>query len=186
MELCRQTDKTCWIWGTHILTWSKKSMRFGLLIPKFQRNVLPPISQSVQVQTKKQNEFCLLVADCLVGLLFGPKHQARMSPLLEYSVLHLTREKGSPCNKWGFNGGDYEACRLLGCYAVWLLFSQEAHGLTSQKTASFCAHHIKMLLYMLFFWMIYMQLLKILTPYCVYKILADDTYCDLLHYVFKY
>jgi hypothetical protein len=22
---------------------------------------------------------------------------------------------------WGFHGGDYEECRLLGCYAVWLL-----------------------------------------------------------------
>jgi hypothetical protein len=23
---------------------------------------------------------------------------------------------------WGFHGGDYEECRLLGCYAVWLLY----------------------------------------------------------------
>jgi hypothetical protein len=22
---------------------------------------------------------------------------------------------------WGFHGGDYEECCLLGCYAVWLL-----------------------------------------------------------------
>jgi hypothetical protein len=25
------------------------------------------------------------------------------------------------CMSWGFHGGDYEECRLLGCYAVWLL-----------------------------------------------------------------
>jgi hypothetical protein len=25
------------------------------------------------------------------------------------------------CKVWGFNGGDYEEWRLLGCYAVWLL-----------------------------------------------------------------
>jgi hypothetical protein len=24
------------------------------------------------------------------------------------------------CKIWGFHGGDYEECRLLGCYAVWL------------------------------------------------------------------
>jgi hypothetical protein len=25
------------------------------------------------------------------------------------------------CKISGFHGGDYEECRLLGCYAVWLL-----------------------------------------------------------------
>jgi hypothetical protein len=25
------------------------------------------------------------------------------------------------CKIWGFHGGDYEECRLLGCYAVWVL-----------------------------------------------------------------
>jgi hypothetical protein len=25
------------------------------------------------------------------------------------------------CKICGFHGGDYEECRLLGCYAVWLL-----------------------------------------------------------------
>jgi hypothetical protein len=25
------------------------------------------------------------------------------------------------CKIWGFHGGDYEECRLLGCYAGWLL-----------------------------------------------------------------
>jgi hypothetical protein len=24
------------------------------------------------------------------------------------------------CNIWGFHGGDYEECRLLGCHAVWV------------------------------------------------------------------
>jgi hypothetical protein len=26
------------------------------------------------------------------------------------------------CKIWGFHGGDYEKCRPLGCYAVWLLW----------------------------------------------------------------
>jgi hypothetical protein len=25
------------------------------------------------------------------------------------------------CKIWGFHGADYEECRLLGCYVVWLL-----------------------------------------------------------------
>jgi hypothetical protein len=31
------------------------------------------------------------------------------------------------CRICGFQGGDYEECRLLGCYAVWL-FEEELHG----------------------------------------------------------
>jgi hypothetical protein len=27
----------------------------------------------------------------------------------------------SICKLWGFHGGDYEECRLIGCYALWLL-----------------------------------------------------------------
>jgi hypothetical protein len=36
--------------------------------------------------------------------------------------LHLliSQTKGT-CKVWGFHGGDHEDCRLLGCYAVWLL-----------------------------------------------------------------
>jgi hypothetical protein len=26
------------------------------------------------------------------------------------------------CNIWGFHGSDYEKCRLLGSYTVWLLW----------------------------------------------------------------
>jgi hypothetical protein len=33
----------------------------------------------------------------------------------------LFREKHRICKICGFNGGDYEECRLLVCYAVWLL-----------------------------------------------------------------
>jgi hypothetical protein len=25
------------------------------------------------------------------------------------------------CKSWGIHGDNYEECRLLGCYAVWLL-----------------------------------------------------------------
>jgi hypothetical protein len=56
---------------------------------------------------------------------------------------------------WGFHGGDYEEWRLLGCYALWLMyettfrrnlsptlsgcrrFLQKPHGVTSQKTPFF-------------------------------------------------
>jgi hypothetical protein len=55
------------------------------------------------------------------------------------------------CTIWGFHGSDYEECRLLGRYAVWLLvestfprnvppnrrFLQECHGIKSQKTSIF-------------------------------------------------
>jgi hypothetical protein len=64
---------------------------------------------------------------------------------------------------WGFHGGAYEECRLLGCYAVWLLylahrifptwwwrryipqerrFLQDPDGVTSQKTAFFLTNYL--------------------------------------------
>jgi hypothetical protein len=40
---------------------------------------------------------------------------------------------------------DNEECRLLGCYAVWFLFLQEQHDLTSHKTAFFIVTVLKIL-----------------------------------------
>jgi hypothetical protein len=39
------------------------------------------------------------------------------------------------CEISSFHSGDYEECRLLGCYVMWLI--HEPHGVTSQKTAFF-------------------------------------------------
>jgi hypothetical protein len=42
------------------------------------------------------------------------------------------------CKIWGFHGGDYKQCHLLGCYTVWLLkrrFLQQPHSETPQKRA---------------------------------------------------
>jgi hypothetical protein len=36
----------------------------------------------------------------------------------------LKWEQQALCKIWGFHGGDYEECCLLGCYAVWLLLHQ--------------------------------------------------------------
>jgi hypothetical protein len=40
---------------------------------------------------------------------------------------------GTVCKIRDFQGGGFEECHLLGCYAMWFL--QEPHGITSQKTA---------------------------------------------------
>jgi hypothetical protein len=51
--------------------------------------------------------------------------------ILLYQKMQCRVHKGAPLvlvpttsylfKIWGFHGGDYEECRLLGCYAVWLL-----------------------------------------------------------------
>jgi hypothetical protein len=37
----------------------------------------------------------------------------------EDTILYANKVYGK-CNIWGSHGGDYEECRLLGCYALWL------------------------------------------------------------------
>jgi hypothetical protein len=36
-------------------------------------------------------------------------------------LLYIVSNQMQFCKISGFHGGDYEECRLLGCYAVWLL-----------------------------------------------------------------
>jgi hypothetical protein len=45
---------------------------------------------------------------------FRTSQETHYSTVTESSRLML-------CTIWGFHGGDHEECRLLGCYAVWLL-----------------------------------------------------------------
>jgi hypothetical protein len=51
---------------------------------------------------------------------------------------HITSPLQSParlklCKIWCFHGGDYEECRLLACYAVWLLYSSFSNFRTMYK-----------------------------------------------------
>jgi hypothetical protein len=53
-------------------------------------------------------------------------HSHRRENLKSYENIRICEftslnQQNFLCNIWGFEGGDYEECRLLGCYAVLLL-----------------------------------------------------------------
>jgi hypothetical protein len=59
-----------------------------------------------------------------------------LSFLHSYSVRPVKNLQ--PCKVWGFHGGDYEECRLLGCYALWLLKTQRFGGTSALTRAIWC------------------------------------------------
>jgi hypothetical protein len=49
-------------------------------------------------------------------------HRTAVTFVLSVVLLNIWAYKNYYISKiWGFHRGDYEECRLLGCYAVWLL-----------------------------------------------------------------
>jgi hypothetical protein len=52
--------------------------------------------------------------------LLGYKNSVRTSQKTLY-VSDTEPSRLMLCKIWGFHGGDFKECRLLGCCAVWLL-----------------------------------------------------------------
>jgi hypothetical protein len=43
------------------------------------------------------------------------------------------------CKIWGYHGGNYEECRLLGCYAAWLIKNHLVHSVSSCRMSRWVA-----------------------------------------------
>jgi hypothetical protein len=105
-----------------------------LLSPWWRRRQIPPKRRFLQephgVTTQKTQFFILhslFLLHAVLGDIGPSKESAGHCPIFKI---------------WGFHGGDYEDWRHLGCYAVRLLFLQEPHGATYQKTPIFIARFV--------------------------------------------